>query len=394
MWALLATMSAHTFPRGGTAVGAAHLVDTDLYAVLDVSPSASASAIRVAYRRAVLSAHPDKGGSCERFHSITSAFNIISCPASRNLYDQHQLQASKQPHLGKRSGKPEFDSDPQNDTPYSDARADALAGMNQSLQRLRDVLQAMRKPVRQALMSSIPMHVQKALKDFMETTSKKTPPSAASDGHPRRAGSACTRLSTSGNKSKAQLDIEHLRIYTRWVDLEVAIEHQVMLVEVKDSIAAASVSDSNFWSVPDKVIKAFEHVLSNEGTSIEELGLSVYVEMRATEWVASGYHITSPVLTLVEAIALRSRLIFARSTSWDLVRSEWINLLQRGRHGRSLEEAEAYVDQARQSFLERQLSHAVGSVERALATQHRIESKIKSRTERKSSRAQKAARVL
>merc|ERR1711870_36225 len=99
--------------------------------------------------------------------------------------------------------------------------------------------------------------------------------------------------------------------------------------------------------------------------------------------VANCHRITSPVIPLEDAVALRSRLMHARASSWELLRAEWLELLQRGKYSRSLKDAEDYLHQARTNFLEQQLPHAVGLVERALDAQDRIESKVKSRMEKR-----------
>merc|ERR1712151_1371293 len=121
-----------------------------------------------------------------------------------------------------------------------------------------------------------------------------------------------------------------------------------------------------------------------------EFGVSVYVEMRAPEWVANSHRITSPVVPLEQAVALRSRLLRARSTSWELLHAEWVELLQGGRISRSLEEAESHVRQARRGFLEQQLPHAVKNAERALDVLNCLVSKKTSCDEsKKKSRVEK-----
>ena len=76
---------------GGAAVGAAlpeNVSDKDLYALLGISIGADALEIRAAYRRAALASHPDKGGCSEAFQNIAAAFNVLSCPATRSVYDR------------------------------------------------------------------------------------------------------------------------------------------------------------------------------------------------------------------------------------------------------------------------------------------------------------------
>ncbi|WP_434993663.1 J domain-containing protein [Arthrobacter sp. Ld5] len=57
------------------------------YDILGVSPDADAKDIKDAYRRAARRAHPDLGGSAERFHDIAVAYETLSDPRRRERYD-------------------------------------------------------------------------------------------------------------------------------------------------------------------------------------------------------------------------------------------------------------------------------------------------------------------
>lgn len=59
-----------------------------LYQVLGIQPSATAEEIRSAYRRAARATHPDHGGSSERFHQVSEAYQVLSDPQQRAAYDQ------------------------------------------------------------------------------------------------------------------------------------------------------------------------------------------------------------------------------------------------------------------------------------------------------------------
>jgi len=53
------------------------------YEILGLSPDASPSEIKAAYRRAVMRAHPDRGGSEEDFRRVQKAFEDLQkgpCP--------------------------------------------------------------------------------------------------------------------------------------------------------------------------------------------------------------------------------------------------------------------------------------------------------------------------
>lgn len=57
------------------------------YDVLGVPPEAGSKDIKAAYRRAVRSAHPDLGGSAERFHDVAVAFETLGDARRRERYD-------------------------------------------------------------------------------------------------------------------------------------------------------------------------------------------------------------------------------------------------------------------------------------------------------------------
>ncbi|KAL4957727.1 hypothetical protein BDW69DRAFT_155909 [Aspergillus filifer] len=64
----------------------------DFYALLDISPAASPTEIRRAYRRTALKYHPDKitnptQSDIDKFHLLQIANDVLSDPAVRQLYD-------------------------------------------------------------------------------------------------------------------------------------------------------------------------------------------------------------------------------------------------------------------------------------------------------------------
>lgn len=60
----------------------------DPYLVLEVRRAAGAAEIKSAYRRKVQVAHPDRGGDPNIFIGIVRAFNLLSDPDARRLYDE------------------------------------------------------------------------------------------------------------------------------------------------------------------------------------------------------------------------------------------------------------------------------------------------------------------
>ncbi len=59
------------------------------YEVLGVTPTASHSELRRAYRRMLRAAHPDTGGSEARFHAVQCAWEQLGTPSARAAYDRH-----------------------------------------------------------------------------------------------------------------------------------------------------------------------------------------------------------------------------------------------------------------------------------------------------------------
>lgn len=60
---------------------------TDLYKILDVNKTAGKGAIKKAYRDKAKTAHPDKGGSAQKFGTLQKAYDILSDDERRAKYD-------------------------------------------------------------------------------------------------------------------------------------------------------------------------------------------------------------------------------------------------------------------------------------------------------------------
>lgn len=71
--------------------------ETKLYDLLGVSPSANEQELKKGYRKSALKYHPDKPtGDTEKFKEISEAFEILSDPQKREVYDQYGLEAARQ----------------------------------------------------------------------------------------------------------------------------------------------------------------------------------------------------------------------------------------------------------------------------------------------------------
>lgn len=72
------------------------VAETKLYDALSISPTASDAEIKKAYRKAALKWHPDKNkdnpNASEKFKEVSQAYEILSDPEKRKVYDQYGLE--------------------------------------------------------------------------------------------------------------------------------------------------------------------------------------------------------------------------------------------------------------------------------------------------------------
>jgi len=61
--------------------------ETKFYDLLDVQPNAGDADLKKAYRKKALRLHPDKGGDPELFKEVTHAYEVLSDPQKRDIYD-------------------------------------------------------------------------------------------------------------------------------------------------------------------------------------------------------------------------------------------------------------------------------------------------------------------
>lgn len=62
---------------------------TKFYDALGISKSADAAEIKKAYRKNAMKNHPDKGGDPEKFKEVTAAYEVLSDPEKRQIYDTY-----------------------------------------------------------------------------------------------------------------------------------------------------------------------------------------------------------------------------------------------------------------------------------------------------------------
>ncbi|KIW20568.1 hypothetical protein PV08_01143 [Exophiala spinifera] len=72
------------------------VAETKLYDALSVSPTATQDEIKKAYRKAALKFHPDKNkdnpNAAEKFKEVSQAYEVLSDPEKRKVYDQYGLE--------------------------------------------------------------------------------------------------------------------------------------------------------------------------------------------------------------------------------------------------------------------------------------------------------------
>jgi DnaJ family protein A protein 2 len=70
--------------------------DNKYYELLGVATNCSDNDIKKAFKKAALKNHPDKGGDPEKFKEIKEAYEVLSNPEKRELYDKYGVDGLKE----------------------------------------------------------------------------------------------------------------------------------------------------------------------------------------------------------------------------------------------------------------------------------------------------------
>lgn len=363
------------------------------------SPATAAEAVRAAYRRRALLAHPDKGGSDKAFFAVHAAFRTLSCPRKRAAYDAQltQLAAGRRRcRLGASDGlQPSTKAQPPDIRSCALERLERLISVAPKDQR-RELLDRLPGPVSQALLTwmsarrATPTAVVNAVRaPKARRSGAVTEASGEEDGGrcscssgsddvdepqadpneaelaPRTAGGAASvprgrpwhgrgcqgvhRVGSQARLYQASVFCLNLVVASRSVEaIEKAVHHHTALTLLKGSLdgmrlgqGAAPAPEPH--ALADSFRRALAATCEAAGLEEEDLGLSFRPVVSALAEVGRQIH-GRTTTDLDAALAQRARLLAAKQAGWHELRSAWVEAMAEAKG--SVEEAEAAADAA------------------------------------------------
>lgn len=73
----------------------------DYYKILGVDRNADVQAVKKAYRKRALETHPDSGGNKEEFAEVAEAYEVLSNPEKKQMYEQYGSEAATNPNMAR-----------------------------------------------------------------------------------------------------------------------------------------------------------------------------------------------------------------------------------------------------------------------------------------------------
>ena len=95
----LVLLFAFALLAGGVARGV-DAAGKDLYKVLGIDRGADDRTVKKMYRKLALEHHPDKGGDQDKFAEISHAYDVLSDPEKRKIYDDYGEDGVRQAEAG------------------------------------------------------------------------------------------------------------------------------------------------------------------------------------------------------------------------------------------------------------------------------------------------------
>lgn len=199
--------------------------------------------------------------------------------------------------------------------------------------------------------------------DVLEKKKKRKGPDAPAGAQP----CAHVHAISAGGRTRFRVaaKFKGVNFYTREHFAEdVALHHQRTLTRMLVVLFDLEASAPRGWQ--GVASDACHAVLSEAGTPEGALGLCAYIRLRAHKHLGRHAVVTSPADSLCRTFETHRRLSHARDTSWNALRSEWLQLLQ-VHTGVSANAAAHHIDSVRRAKLRGEFAATLQDVDRALA---------------------------